>query len=395
MQAQRYESASVRLSAHHKGRKRREPVWIGRYRVADKDSAKVLGKAWTKRSRPTEGYVTRATAEEALRRHLEGEGAKLTAAGGITFGRLADAYIASLEARIAAGDFRATTAKGYRSVIEHELRPAFGAQRVGAITRDDIARYRGKLADRGLKPSSLNQHRSVLRGIFALAQRDYGLRDNPALAWEWSRLRSATSGRIQFYTPEEVERLCEHASDEQDAAIFRTAAFTGLRMSELRGLRWRAVDFAKSLVHVTGGYTDAGGDALPKGYRVRSVPMMPQIAQTLAPLREREHFIDDEDFVFAGTVGQSVSGVAVYKRYVKAAERAGLARLRFHDLRHSFGTLAVQAFPLSDVKAFMGHADISTTMIYVHHVPQRDAAAKLGALAARRIPAPISRREVA
>ena len=58
-------------------------------------------------------------------------------------------------------------------------------------------------------------------------------------------------------------------------------------------------------------------------------------------------------------------------------ERASLKQIRFHDLRHTFGTLAVQAFPLSDVKAYMGHADIQTTMIYVHHVPQHDAAKRL------------------
>ena len=56
-----------------------------------------------------------------------------------------------------------------------------------------------------------------------------------------------------------------------------------------------------------------------------------------------------------------------------------LEPIRFHDLRHTFGTLAVQVFPLSDVKAYMGHADIATTMIYVHHVPQVDAAEKLSA----------------
>jgi integrase len=55
----------------------------------------------------------------------------------------------------------------------------------------------------------------------------------------------------------------------------------------------------------------------------------------------------------------------------------------FHDLRHTFGTLAVHAFPLRDVKAMMGHADISTTMIYAHHVPQTDAAARLSALLRR------------
>jgi integrase len=49
-------------------------------------------------------------------------------------------------------------------------------------------------------------------------------------------------------------------------------------------------------------------------------------------------------------------------------------------MRHTFGTLAVQAFPLSDVKAYTGHADIQTTMIYVHHVPRHDAAAQLSAI---------------
>jgi hypothetical protein len=61
-------------------------------------------------------------------------------------------------------------------------------------------------------------------------------------------------------------------------------------------------------------------------------------------------------------------------------KRAGLEHVRFHDLRHTFGTIAVQAFPLTDVKAFMGHADIQTTMVYVHHVPQHDAADKLSKL---------------
>ena len=66
------------------------------------------------------------------------------------------------------------------------------------------------------------------------------------------------------------------------------------------------------------------------------------------------------------------------RRFYAARQRAKVnPALRFHDLRHTFGTIAVQAFPLSDVQAFMGHADIQTTMIYVHHVPQHDAAEKL------------------
>ena len=52
----------------------------------------------------------------------------------------------------------------------------------------------------------------------------------------------------------------------------------------------------------------------------------------------------------------------------------------FHDLRHTFGTLAVRAWPMSDVQAYMGHADISTTMLYVHHQSRARAAEELGAV---------------
>jgi integrase len=75
--------------------------------------------------------------------------------------------------------------------------------------------------------------------------------------------------------------------DRQDATLFLTAAFTGLRASELRAMSWRSVDFADSLVHVERGFTDEGGEDLPKSYRVRSVPLMPQVALVLTKLRSR------------------------------------------------------------------------------------------------------------
>jgi integrase len=72
-----------------------------------------------------------------------------------------------------------------------------------------------------------------------------------------------------------------------------------------------------------------------------------------------------------------MSGWRLRDRVEPALGRAKLKRLLLHGLRRTFGTLAVQAFPLTDVKAYMGHADIHTTMLYVHHMPQADAAEKL------------------
>ena len=108
--------------------------------------------------------------------------------------------------------------------------------------------------------------------------------------------------------------------------------------------------------------------------------MIDQAAKALDGLSRREHFIGSDDLVFINTTGGVLDDSALRRRYYDALERAGLKRMTFHSLRHVFGTIAVQAFPLTDVKAYMGHADIATTMIYVHHVPQHDAADRLSHL---------------
>jgi len=65
--------------------------------------------------------------------------------------------------------------------------------------------------------------------------------------------------------------------------------------------------------------------------------------------------------------------------------KAGVRRLRFHDLRHSFGTMAVRQFPITDVQTWMGHADIATTRKYIRYAPQPEAAALLGVLVSEQL----------
>ena len=172
----------MRLPTEHKDRRRRDPVWIGRYRIAGKDSAKVLAKAWTKRSRPPEGYLTRSQAEEALRRLLASESATVKATEGITFGRVADDYLASLKARIKNGSFRASTLRTYSNIIEKELRPMWGEQPISSLTREDIATYCTGLVDRNLAAGTLNQTRAIVRGIFTLAIERHELDDDVSIA---------------------------------------------------------------------------------------------------------------------------------------------------------------------------------------------------------------------
>lgn len=178
----------------------------------------------------------------------------------------------------------------------------------------------------------------------------------------------------------------EHAADEQDGAIFLTAAFTGLRAGELRALRCRRIDWADSLIHVERSYTDEGGEHLPKSWKVRSTPLMSRVAVALKRLRERERYVTDDDLVFVTADGEWIDRSALYRRYKDVQTAANLAPIRFHDLRHTFATMAIRTETNVDVQTWLGHADIATTRKYLHYAPQAGAAARLGALVGRRWP---------
>jgi integrase len=106
--------------------------------------------------------------------------------------------------------------------------------------------------------------------------------------------------------------------------------------------------------------------------------MVPELAQALARLASRERFTGDEDLVFPNAVGEHIDASALRRRCVRALGSADLRPLRFHDLRHTFGSLAINRASIVQVQHWMGHADIDTTMRYLHHKSRADEAKLLG-----------------
>ncbi len=102
--------------------------------------------------------------------------------------------------------------------------------------------------------------------------------------------------------------------------------------------------------------------------------MVRQVAEALARLSQRELCTGREDWVFTGGGGGHLDGSAVRRRFKQAVSRAGVPERRFHDLRHTFGSLAINRASIIQVQAWMGHADIDTTMRYLHHRSRGDEA---------------------
>ncbi len=349
----------------------RGPVWYAKYRLPDgRQVQKKLGPAWTERGRPPAGYFTKRLAEARLREILD-QARRGTLPGqvqtGVTFADAAAEWLRFIEED---RERKPSTLKDYRSVLRAYLLPAFGSAPVEAIQPDDIERWRRSLTT--LSNRSKNKLLIQLHGIFRRAQIVWGIPVNPLARVEKHPMRP--SGDIQVFSPEEVWSLVRAADSEPDGALFLTAAFTGLRMGELLALRWRDVDFAGSTIRVRAGYA-AGQLTTPKSGKVRSVPLAPDVASALARLGRREHWLGEDDLVFAGAGGGYLDGSALRRRFKAALTHAGLRSLRFHDLRHTFGTRMIAKADIRRVQEWMGHADIQTTMRYLHYAPHAEDAA--------------------
>ncbi|MGH2866140.1 MAG: tyrosine-type recombinase/integrase [Solirubrobacteraceae bacterium] len=347
------------------------------------------GTRWRKRGgKVPDGHFTPDHATERMREIIEqhevGVADRRTGAGQVTFEQVAWAW--HEHGRTVTG-WKPSVVRDRRSTLRVHLVPAFGERPVRQLTRDEVRtwwrslhdpkREGGRLSDR-----NANKLLSELRAILNWARDEHRLKDDPTEGIR--KHRELTSERPDFYSVEEVEALVRHAASDTDALIYRVAAFAGLRRGEIVSLRWRHIDLARGTVHVVDSVS-AGDDSRVKDAEGRTVPLAPQLAQALAQWRPDD--ARDDDLVFPGMrrirkrdgeMIEKLDGDALSNRYRDARDRAGLRPLRFHDLRHTFGSLAVDGgASLVQVQAWMGHSDIKTTMRYLHSKSRTEDAALL------------------
>jgi integrase len=151
---------------------------------------------------------------------------------------------------------------------------------------------------------------------------------------------------------------------------------TGLRQGELLALRWRDVDWHARRIRVRESLV-RGEFTTPKSARGhRSVPLAARVAGALVAHRARSSFADPDDLVFCHPrLGGPLERSRLFKRFKAVAVSAGFPALRFHDLRHTFGTrIAAAGVPLRTLQEWMGHRDFKTTLIYADYQPRDDEA---------------------
>ncbi|MGO9321230.1 MAG: tyrosine-type recombinase/integrase [Solirubrobacteraceae bacterium] len=354
------------VSGHAKLRSgKRRTTWYAKWRDARGEQfERKLGPAWTQKGPPPPGFLREKEANAALEAILTDarRGATEQARTGLTTSMLAEDWIAY---GIHERDWKPSTLSDNRSVVNAHIDPTLGPRRPEKLTAAQIEDWRDELVEeRGVSRRTANKALIVLGAILERG-RKHGLVTNTAR--EVPKLRDRYDPNdYDFFSPEEIEQLVASAASDQDAAIYLLAAFTGLRMGELIALRWRDVDFDGESLHVYGSYS-LGTLTAPKSGLARTVPMAKQVLATLKAHKRRLGDAGRETLLFPGERGPYLDGSALRRRYKTALVKAKLRPLRFHDLRHTFGSIAINEATIIQVQAWMGHADVQTTMKYMHH----------------------------
>ncbi|HUE76973.1 MAG TPA: site-specific tyrosine recombinase XerD, partial [Longimicrobiales bacterium] len=235
----------------------------------------------------------------------------------------------------------------------------------GAAAPTDLREFSYHLKDDGLAATSIRRSLSATRTYFGFLLAEGLIERDPTEQIEppkiWRRLPDVLGQA-------EIERLLE-APDPSDRLYWRDRAMlefayaSGVRVSELTGLRTRDVDLEEGFATVYG-----------KGSKERIVPVGGAAVRALRVyLREVRPELDrgrgrGEGVVFLNARGGPLSRMGVWKILRKHVERAGITRrVTPHTLRHSFATHLLEGgADLAAVQEMLGHADISTTQIYTH-----------------------------
>jgi integrase len=291
-------------------------------------------------------------------------------------------------------ELRPRTIERYRIALDVHILPRLGRKKVGEITRahvawliadmkagayytrDESGQLVRKVRDRPAAGATLQ---ATLRPLSRILEDCDGVAGNPVLQLKKGQRPRPGKRAKRVLSGAELRRLLDHATPLY-RVLLATAAYTGLRQSELLGLLWREVDFDDGYIHVREQLDRDGRRVPPKTEQaVRDVALAPKLALMLKGHRIASRRSGDGDFVFVNEAGRPFNHRNVQARgFDRAARLAKLdvgqpRKATFHDLRRTYGSMLIAAgADIAHVAKQMGHANPSITLaIYTDEVNAR------------------------
>ncbi|KQT53685.1 integrase [Aureimonas sp. Leaf454] len=308
------------------------------------------------------------------------EGTHVTDRETVTVAAAGKLWIATSEA----AGLERSTVEAYKQRLDLHITPFIGAEKLSKITVPVVRAFADTVRGEGRSSAMVKKALTALGAILSDAQ-ERGLCTRNAVK-EMSRRRNGSEKRskqllqpgVDIPTPDEI-RAFLGILDGRWRPILLTAVFSGLRSSELRGLRWQDVDFAKATISVRQRSDKWGEVGATKSHSSqRTLPVPPVVVNTLKGWKLA---CPPGELVFPNGRGNPESHANVVNRGLNLAmKKAGLGYTGLHVLRHFYASWLINpkeagglGLDMKTVQARMGHSSIVVTAdVYSHLFPRKD-----------------------
>jgi integrase len=256
--------------------------------------------------------------------------------------------------------YKPSVVRSYASSLRLRLLPALGARKLADISRRDVQRLADEWLSDGLDASTIRNALMPLRVIYRRSIEDGLVALSPC---EHLRLPRAEGRRTRRAGADEARKLL-NALPSRDRALYATAFFAGLRLGELRALRWSDIDLASLRINVDRAMDANGGMIAPKSRAgERIVPILTSDLRDILSEHKAGSRGKPDDYVFAGSSPTNpFTASAVYRRVRVAWRAAGLNAINLHEARHTFASTAIAAgLNAKMIATYMGHSSIQVT----------------------------------
>jgi integrase len=285
-------------------------------------------------------------------------------------------YISSWLKTYVASNCKSSTAANYRQVCERHLYPTLGGKRLDEVTRGNIKQLVAIWNSQGLKKRTILNILTPLREAYNHAIDDGVASANPvAKVGMIVKGCQVTSAHIDPLRSEEVRLLLATARERFSLLhpLFLCAVRTGMRQGELIGLRWEDIDFHGGFIEVRHNVVRRQ-ETDTKTHKIRRIDLSPQLGAALTALKETRQLELSmkgqvlPEWVFLTPHGNRMTPEVLRAGFYACLEKAGLRRVRFHDLRHTFASLLIQqGANVKYIQSQLGHSSISITLdVYSH-----------------------------
>lgn len=308
---------------------------------------------------------------------------------------LSDYYETFKRTYLETAELRQSTLESYEASYQRYILPEFGKLALDEITLAKVDDFVSSLVRKGLARDTIRIHAGALRRLLNHAIRRELISKNAA-SGIGALLKKAkrAHAEIEPLTTDEVPLFLQTVIDKAPYyySFFLAAIHTGMRSGELKGLQWGDIDFQKMFAIVRRSIDTKGRINGTKTNQIRKVDLSDSLLHELKLLKQRrvnEWKARDNgtlpEWIFCTQEGTPLDTQNVKNRvFFRCLESAGIRRIRFHDLRHTYASLLIQnGESMKYVQEQLGHSSIKVTMdIYAHLIPgaNREAVNRLPAL---------------